>query len=236
MAERQKRSQQSSSTSSSSISQQQQQQQQQKQKDTRQYDVCNLNIRQGDGANMRHSFNAANTLGEVRTWIDENRTDGDQPYKLLAQFPTRQFSAGDEEKTLRTLELIPSGTIIMKPIKNVASAYESPSGYGGMVADYVYSAGGMVYNTLSGVGTTMTGALGGIFNSVAPVAVTGSDGHRLGGPQAQQQQQHQQQQQQQQSSPSASRQIHGINTLRQPDQPDDDDRKRTYNGNSVNQE
>jgi hypothetical protein len=54
---------------------------------------------------------AQDTLENVRTWIDENRTDGDQPYKLLAQFPTRHFSTGDEQKTLQSLDLVPSSTI-----------------------------------------------------------------------------------------------------------------------------
>ncbi|KAI8097469.1 uncharacterized protein BX664DRAFT_326451 [Halteromyces radiatus] len=211
---------------------------------TKNHDTCHLNIRQVDGVNIRHKFNAHDTLGHVRSWIDENRTDGDQPYKLLAQFPTRQFTAGDEERTLSNLDLLPSGTIIMKTIKNVATAYQSGSGstatyYGGMMADYVYSAGGMVYNTLSSVGNSVTNALATVFNAVGPSIE--SDGHRLGGQHTQQQQQQQQQQEQQQQqslSPSGSRQIHGINTLRNKGQviDNDDDRKKTYNGNSVNQE
>ncbi|KAI8334563.1 hypothetical protein BC941DRAFT_431560 [Chlamydoabsidia padenii] len=218
VAERQRRLQQqkeSSQPSSSSASQQS--------KETRHHDVCHLNVRQGDGNNIRNTFKSQDKLEDVRTWIDENRTDGDQPYKLLAQFPTRHFSTGDEQKTLYDLDLVPSGTLIMKPIRNVASAYQSPSGasYSGMMADCIYSAGGMVYNTLSGV----AGALGSMIGAVGPMTAGGSDGHRLGGPQTQPQ-----------ASPSGSRQIHGINTLRQQAQTDDDERKKTYNGNSVNQE
>lgn len=118
----------------------------------------------------------------MRTWIDTHRTDGDQPYKLLAQFPTRHFSTGDEQKTVEALDLVPSGTLIMKPIRNVASAYPSSddaASYSGMMADYIYSAGGMVYTTLTGVVTGLGSMLGAVGSPG-----DGANGHRLGGPQA----------------------------------------------------
>lgn len=93
----------------------------------------------------------------------QNRSDGDQPYKLLAQFPTRQFSIGDEERSLRELDLCPSATLIMKGIKNVSNAYGASTSYG--VMDYVYSAGGLLYNAASSVGTTVSGVMYSMFPS-----------------------------------------------------------------------
>ncbi|CAO3637574.1 unnamed protein product [Cunninghamella echinulata] len=205
---------------------------------SREYDECYLNIRQTDGKNNRQKFKANDTLGDVRQWIDTNRTDGEQPYKLLSQFPTRHFSVGDEEKTLQQLNLLPSATIIMKSIKNVSNAYQ-PNQSGG-VMDYAYSAGGLLYNAVSGVGTTLTGFVGGFFNGIPsdqPIQQQGQQssssssslfsntsspvhGQRLGG-----------------SSSSNNSNNGRFNTLRQSEFDDDENRKkRTYNGNSVNQE
>ncbi|KAI9301796.1 hypothetical protein BJ944DRAFT_242953 [Cunninghamella echinulata] len=203
---------------------------------SREYDECHLNIRQTDGKNNRQKFKANDTLGDVRQWIDTNRTDGEQPYKLLSQFPTRHFSVGDEEKTLQQLNLLPSATVIMKSIKNVSNAYQ-PNQSGGVI-DYAYSAGGLLYNAVSGVGTTLTGFVGGFFNGIPsdqPIQQQGQQssssslfsntsppvhGQRLGG-----------------SSSSNSSNNSRFNTLRQSEFDDDENKKkRTYNGNSVNQE
>lgn len=129
-----------------------------------------------------HNKQATATLGNVKEWVDQveispktypytlpnhtqrqNRTDGDQPYKLLAQFPTRQFSIMDEQRTLRELQLCPSATLIMKSIKNVSDAYAGSRSSSGGWMDYVYSAGGLAYGALSAVGSTASGLLYAMF-------------------------------------------------------------------------
>ncbi|KAI7884325.1 hypothetical protein K492DRAFT_174236 [Lichtheimia hyalospora FSU 10163] len=199
-----------------------------------QHDHSSISIRQLDGSTMRNRFNASDTLSVVKTWIDQNRSDGDQPYKLLAQFPTRQFSIGDEERSLRELDLCPSATLIMKGIKNVSNAYGAGTSYGMM--DYVYSAGGLLYNAASSVGTTVSGVMYSMFPSdqsapadaspgsfpnssnVTQQASSSIPGQRLGG------------------APSSARTRSNINTLHNTAFDDDDNEHRTYNGNSVNQE
>ncbi|ORX45073.1 UBX-domain-containing protein [Hesseltinella vesiculosa] len=193
---------------------------------SRSSDDCNLNIRQTDGNNIKHKFKAVDTLEMVREWIDTHRTDGDQPFKLLAQFPTRQFSVGEENQTLRDLGLVPSSTLIMKQTRNVATAYgagSSVAGYTGTLFNYTYSAGEYVYNTLTGV-------LGSVFGT-NPRGPTVGGGSTLGGDAAQ-------------SNPSneagrglgtplastSSAQIHGMDQFR------GDDKEKLYNGNSLNQE
>ncbi|KAL1929004.1 hypothetical protein VTP01DRAFT_2063 [Rhizomucor pusillus] len=198
------------------------------------HDFSNLSIRQLDGSTMRNQFDATATLGNVKEWVDQNRTDGDQPYKLLAQFPTRQFSIMDEQRTLRELELCPSATLIMKSIKNVSDAYAGSRSSSGGWMDYVYSAGGLAYGALSAVGSTASGLLYAMFpaepasSSAAspspgafPASSSSSDsrtnGYTLGG-----------------GSSSSGRS--NVNTLRRSEFDDDNDDRQLYNGNSLNQE
>ncbi|KAJ8100350.1 ubiquitin-related domain-containing protein [Lipomyces tetrasporus] len=82
-----------------------------------------LAIRLFDGSTIKNRFPRLATLGDVRQWIDANRTDGDAPYSILSQFPHKVFSASDENETLVALELHPTATLILKPISNFSSAY-----------------------------------------------------------------------------------------------------------------
>ncbi|KAF7725875.1 hypothetical protein EC973_009207 [Apophysomyces ossiformis] len=187
-------------------------------KTVRHHDESHLSIRQLDGSTMRRKFEATDKLAAVKRWIDQNRTDGDQPYKLLSQFPTRQFSIGDEEKTLRELDLCPSGTIIMKIVKNVSHAYSTNDGYG--MVDYAYSAGGLVYNTVSSVGSTLFGIVSSFLpgeGNTTNQTPQDEGGQRLG------------------RAPSTSTRGN-VNTFRSSESDADKDYRGTYNGNSTNQE
>ncbi|KAL0078616.1 hypothetical protein J3Q64DRAFT_1765385 [Phycomyces blakesleeanus] len=208
-----------------------------KQKSRQNSDQSKLSIRQLDGSTLRNTFQATDKLSNVQNWIDQNRSDGDQPYKLLAQFPTRQFSIGDEERSLTELDLCPSGTIIMKAIKNVSHAY-APSTVGGGLMDYVYSATGTLYQAAGTVGTTLSSALGSLFpaepgniGGYTNSHQQGGGGQRLGGPSASTNHStvkysHTSLSIKQRNSPS------NVNTLRSTDSTN----RETYNGNSVNQE
>lgn len=145
------------------------------------------------------------------------------PYKLFAQFPNRNFDIGDEQRTLLELKLCPSGTLIMKPIKNASTAYAgAPSsssasatfGSGGWM-NYLSSATDAIYNSVSQVGTSVANYL------VTPAAAP-EHGRRLGGNGGQQ------------SSTSTSvSSDRNVNTLHDKKH---DDKRQTYNGNSVNHE
>jgi hypothetical protein len=144
------------------------------------------------------------------------------PFKLFAQFPNRNFDIGDEQRTLLELKLCPSGTLIMKPIKNASTAYSASSNATSTSGwmNYLYSASDTIYNTVSSVG-----------NSVASYLVTPTNapepGQRLGGGGASSAS----------SSPaSVSAPRSNINTLNSVKYKKDDDERQTYNGNSVNQE
>ncbi|KAK9372936.1 uncharacterized protein V1513DRAFT_480867 [Lipomyces chichibuensis] len=98
--------------------------------DTDHHNVSALAIRLFDGSSMKNRFPLNATLGDVRQWIDANRTDGDAPYSILSQFPHKVFSASDEIETLVTLQLHPSATLILKPVSNYSSAYTPKTSIG----------------------------------------------------------------------------------------------------------
>jgi len=155
------------------------------------------------------------------------RTDGDTPYKLFAQFPNRNFDIGDEQRTLLELKLCPSGTLIMKPIKNASTAYAGASssstlGSGGWM-NYLYSATDALYNSVSQVGTSVANYL------VTPTA-TPEHGRRLGGNGGQQSSTRE-------HAPAPSSSNRNVNILHSKRFDNDkDDKRQTYNGNSVNHE
>ncbi|RYP35161.1 hypothetical protein DL767_003938 [Monosporascus sp. MG133] len=90
---------------------------------------CNLQVRLLDGSTMRAGFPASGTLaGDVRPWIDSNRTDGsDAPYTfrvVLMPLPNRAVDVGEETgSTLAELGLTPSATLVLVPVPRFAEAY-----------------------------------------------------------------------------------------------------------------
>ncbi|RYP69988.1 hypothetical protein DL771_005779 [Monosporascus sp. 5C6A] len=90
---------------------------------------CNLQVRLLDGSTMRARFPVSGTLaGDVRPWIDSNRTDGsDAPYTfrvVLTPLPNRAVDAGEETgSTLAELGLTPSATLVLVPVPRFAEAY-----------------------------------------------------------------------------------------------------------------
>lgn len=86
---------------------------------------CALSIRLFDGHALKHRFSSSDSLQQVREWVDMNRVDGDQPYTFFQTIPKKTFGAGEEQYTLRQLELTPSSTLILKPISNYSTAYSA---------------------------------------------------------------------------------------------------------------
>ncbi|KAI9284150.1 hypothetical protein BC943DRAFT_326437 [Umbelopsis sp. AD052] len=191
--------------------------------------VCNISVRQMDGSQIRKQFNATDTLDDVMKWIDAERTDGDAPFMLLAQFPTRQFSMGDESKSLRELELVPSSTLIMKPPRKVTSAYTPTApglwGYAYSAADLAYSAAGASWNMVNTVLATLLPASGGITGGTTLGAQSEFGDEEQQGTSSSDSK----------AAAAARRNKSRITTLDSL-RDDDKDPKQTYNGNSINQE
>jgi len=77
-------------------------------------------IRLTNGDVMRQVFETSATLSIVHQFIDENRTDGDCEYTMRTTFPVHIFSEQDDNKTLQQLQLVPSGTIILKATQKIS--------------------------------------------------------------------------------------------------------------------
>ncbi|OBZ89602.1 UBX domain-containing protein 4 [Choanephora cucurbitarum] len=217
------------------------------------HELSNLSIRQLDGSSIRHQFKATDTLGLVHEWIRQNRTDDiNKPYKLSSQFPTRLFTEADDKATLRELDLCPSATVIMKPTKattSIASSLSSSTGamsYFFAAYDFVYGLLLMLFNMFTSILTSMFPAHGMRPINAPPQAGLQTSlsqplrgGQRLGGGESSKTDASSIQvnpssgQAQKRSNPYKTR----INTLQDDDTNEDEDKKRpTYNGNSVNHE
>lgn len=120
---------------------------------------CAVQVRMFDGSTIRSKFPSESTLRtDVRTWIDNERVDGDVPYtfkQILTPLPNRSLSISDEEDSLQTLGLTPSATLVMVPVQGYTAAY-APQGLVSRGA----SAG---YNVVSTGAGMITGALGTFF-------------------------------------------------------------------------
>lgn len=93
---------------------------------------CSLQIRLLDGSTMRSRFPSDVKLSkEVREWIDENRTDSDEPYTfrvVLTPLPNKAIEPSEEADSLRDLGLSPSATLVMVPRVRVATAFQQTGG------------------------------------------------------------------------------------------------------------
>ncbi|KAI4264592.1 MAG: hypothetical protein L6R42_000296 [Xanthoria sp. 1 TBL-2021] len=120
---------------------------------------CSLQIRLFNGLTIREKFAPQETLSKnVRTWIAEQRTDGDTPFTLkqiVAPSPSRTITISEEEQSLQSLGLLPSATLVMVPIQGYTNAYTSNEGIVGKAVS-------MGYNAASAGGNMVAGALGAV--------------------------------------------------------------------------
>ncbi|KAI1351083.1 hypothetical protein F5Y01DRAFT_283973 [Xylaria sp. FL0043] len=121
-------------------------------------DHCSLQVRLLDGTTIRTRFASDKTLAaDVRRWVDEERTDGDNaPYAfrvVLTPRPNRVVEPQEEIESLLSLGLVPSATLVLIPTRySVAYA----------------GAGGSLFSPIIGVFSSLYGAimasLGGFFS------------------------------------------------------------------------
>lgn len=121
-------------------------------------DHCNLQVRLFDGSTIRSRFkNDATLAGDVRRWIDEERTDGDAPYTfrvVLSPLPNKAIEPTEETGSLLSLGLAPSATLVLVPAK-YSSAYAHSNNL--ILRSLLYLLG--IFGAGYGL---LTGALGGI--------------------------------------------------------------------------
>lgn len=147
----------------------------------RRHDQCAIQVRLFDGSTIRTRFPAKATISkEVRKWIDENRTDGNDPYTfkiILTPLPNKAIDhATEEDQTLEELGLAPSSTLVLTPVDRYSSAYTNMNaGLTNPVSRLVTAVLAFLVNILGGV----TGALGGL-GHVRATASSAGDGSSVG--------------------------------------------------------
>lgn len=140
------------------------------------HDQCAVQVRLFDGSTIRTRFGAKATLAkDVRGWIDENRTDGKEPYTfkvILTPLPNRSIDhATEEEQTLEELGLAPSATLVLTPVDRYSEAYMSVNaGLTNPVSRVVTAVMSFVVTLLGGI----AGALGGLGSGSGSAAAEGS--------------------------------------------------------------
>ncbi|TGJ80158.1 hypothetical protein E0Z10_g8596 [Xylaria hypoxylon] len=116
---------------------------------------CNLQVRLLDGSTIRTRFASDETLSsDVRKWIDAERTDGDAPYSfrvVLTPRPNKVIAPQEEIKSLLSLGLAPSATLVLIPTRYSVA----------------YARAGGIFSPIIGVFSTLYGAImasiGGVF-------------------------------------------------------------------------
>lgn len=108
-------------------------------------------VRLFDGTALKKRFKADDTLLTVRKWIEENRQGSDEPFTFYQNIPKRWFDLKEEEETLKSLELVPSASLILKRVSNVATAYSQQASWLSVkgIADAAYTFLGIGYRPQS---------------------------------------------------------------------------------------
>jgi hypothetical protein len=134
----------------------------------------------------------AKLQNDVRPWIDqefaaqaEYPNERHPPYhfkQILAPLPNKELSMSDEDQTLGDIDLAPSATLVLVPVRGYADAYSGAGGglvgsATGAVTGFVGGVFGLASSALKYVGSTVQSVLGG---SSAPAASQGEAGRPLG--------------------------------------------------------
>lgn len=138
--------------------------------------TVNLNVRLFDGRTIRTTFPRTATLqDDVRAWVDKEFSKLAQddpninnkqlpPYffrHILAPQPSRELSAGDESQSLGDMDLAPSATLVLVPVKGYTDAYSGASGgVVGTASGLVGGALGLLSSTVGFVGSTLGSVIG----------------------------------------------------------------------------
>ncbi|RMZ72932.1 ubx domain-containing [Pyrenophora seminiperda CCB06] len=156
----------------------------------------NLNVRLFDGRTIRCMFPREATLqGEVRSWIDSEFSKLAQddeninhrqlpPYyfrHILPPQPSRELSAGDESQSLGDIDMAPSATLVLVPVKGYTQAYTGHnSGAVGVTTGLIGGAFDLLSSTAGYVGSTLGSLLGSGSGSGPTPAQEQGGGHTMG--------------------------------------------------------
>lgn len=99
--------------------------------------VAAIQVRLSDGSTLRNRFQATESIKDIRTWVDKERSDGKGPYyfkQILTPLPNKSIDTTEEGKSLRELGLSPSSTLLLIPVQRFATAYEGQGSSQGFFA------------------------------------------------------------------------------------------------------
>ncbi|KAI1307466.1 hypothetical protein F5Y03DRAFT_394005 [Xylaria venustula] len=127
-------------------------------------DQCSLQVRLLDGTTIRTRFASDQTLSsDVRKWIDEERTDSDAPYSfrvVLTPRPNKVIEPQEEIKSLLSLGLAPSATLVLIPTR-YSAAYARAGGLFSPLVGVFSSLYGAIMNSIGGFFALFFGGGGG---------------------------------------------------------------------------
>ena len=85
--------------------------------------IARIQFRLVDGSQIVNTFQPDQTLADAKTFIAEKLRDLNQSssFSMHSSFPKRDYTAQDMPLTLRDLQLVPSGTIMIIPVKIIHS-------------------------------------------------------------------------------------------------------------------
>ena len=179
---------------------------------------CAIQVRMFDGSTIRGRFPSDQTLrSNIRPWVDRERSDGDHPYnfkQILAPMSNRPLSISDEEESLQSLGLAPSGTLVIIPVQGYTAAYIADQG--------ILSKGAAIgLNAVSAGAGIISGALGTVLGFGTATAPANNPSVREVSPQG--------------PSSDTIGAVSNINIRTLHDQPEDQEDHQLYNGNQVSQ-
>ncbi|KAH8719404.1 hypothetical protein GQ44DRAFT_741919 [Phaeosphaeriaceae sp. PMI808] len=156
--------------------------------------IVNLQVRLFDGRTIRTTFpRTAKLQDEVRKWVDEEfgKLDADDPNinnkqlppyffrHILPPQPSRELSAGDESQSIGDIDLAPSATLVLVPVKGYTEAYtETAGGVVGAATGLVGGAFGLLSSTVGFIGSTLGSVIG--YNSAPAPEAQPAGGQTMG--------------------------------------------------------
>ncbi|KAF2131980.1 hypothetical protein P153DRAFT_429199 [Dothidotthia symphoricarpi CBS 119687] len=198
--------------------------------------IVHLNVRLFDGRIMRSTFPRTATLqDDVRSWVDKefSKLGADDPNinnkslppyffrHILAPQPSRELSAGDENQTLGDIDLAPSATLVLVPVKGYTEAYtDSGNGIVGTASRMLPGAFSLVSSAMGYVGNAL-GSVTGYGSGTQAQGEGQRQGQTVGGAQRQQQPQ------------PESTDTPGVRVRTLADQRAGEPRQQFYNGNQL---
>ncbi|KAL2023515.1 hypothetical protein VTK56DRAFT_2123 [Thermocarpiscus australiensis] len=126
---------------------------------------CSIQVRLFDGSTIRSRFSSNDTLKDVRQWVDTTRKDGKEPYTfkvLLTPLPSKTIDVTEEGKSLQSLELAPSSTLILVRVPKSTAARTSSA------APAVETQGNVFQRLIAYILAIVTG----IFNAISAFFTT----------------------------------------------------------------